>query len=147
MRSFGRYGRVAAAFLAVVVVANAAWASTWNGAGTTRYWTDANNWINGVPSNTGFDSPQFQNSSNNLSIVDTYNPWSVYGLIFSSGTFKYNLFGNALLIGPGGIYDVDNNYVTIANNITTNGNQNWYTSAGAATLGSVGMSPFPMATR
>jgi autotransporter-associated beta strand protein len=110
-------------------------AQTWSGLGTTGNWTDAGNWIGGVPSNDGSASLTFGDGENPAPNVNT--PWSINSILFTSDAGPYSMTGSGLTMGGGGLTNLDSDTQGFGNAIDLAATQSWNATAGGFSFGGV----------
>lgn len=108
---------------------------TWDGDGNDNNWSTNNNWdSNTSPPNSSPNDDFIFAGSTQLSNNANSGQWHMRSLSFASGAGTFNLNGNVLNIGSGGITNNSTNTQTIANQITLSANQTWNAANGGITL-------------
>lgn len=124
------------AFLSLASFApSAATAQTWSGLGPTGNWTDAGNWIGGVPANDGTASLTFGDGENPSPNVNA--PWSISSILFTADAGPYTMTGSGLTFGAGGLTNLDSDTQGFGNAITLSATQTWNATAGGFSFGGV----------
>ena len=111
---------------------------TWDGGGTTNdNWSTAANWVGDVvPPNNGSADIIFAGSTRLSPNADAN--WSVTSLSFSAGAGAFQLGGNQLTIGGGGISNNSSITQMINDPIVLGAGQTWNANSGALMLGVAG---------
>lgn len=87
-------------------------------------WTSATNWVSTNPTtNGGFDI--YFDGSNKLNNVADNNNWTINSLNFLTNASSFNISGQQLKIGSGGITNNSSNTQTISNQISVTNDQSW----------------------
>lgn len=111
-------------------------AQTWSGLGTTSDWTDAGNWVGGVPpANNGTANLVFGDATNPAPNANV--PWSVGSILFNANAAPYTIGGSSLTLGTGGLTNLDSDTQGFANAIGLSGLQTWSATAGGFLLNGV----------
>src|SRR5688572_21542064 len=108
--------------------------NVWDGGGGNNNWTNGNNWND--------DDPPINNGMFGITMAGTVRPspnvdvpYDIHGLIFNFNTIGFNLSGQQLTLGAGGILQGDTEAMRINNRIRISASQTWETLSGPLSVG------------
>ncbi len=130
-----RHGLIVGVFACLTISSHAVLAQTWSGLGPTTNWSDAGNWIGGVPANDATANLVFGDGENPSPNVNA--PWSIQSILFNANASPYMMVGSTLTLGNGGITNLDTDTQTFANAIGLSTSQTWSATAGGFNFGGV----------
>ena len=111
--------------------------NVWDGGGGNNNWTTGNNWNdNDPPPNNGVFDIVMAGSVRPSPVVDV--PYDIHGLIFNFNATDFNLSGQQLTLGAGGILQGDAGNQRINNRIRIAASQTWETLSGPMAVGDGG---------
>jgi len=111
--------------------------NVWDGGGGNNNWTNGNNWNDDDPPiNNGLFGIVMAGSVRPSPVVDV--PYDIHALIFNFDATDFNLSGQQLTIGAGGILQGDAGNQRINNRIRIAASQTWETLSGPMAVGNGG---------